>query len=187
MTSTVDTPIVPLAEPCYYRSFAAYEIPFRPVEPVTFAETEQLRAFCLAYHGQAGRVVRFDKILLVWAEKEPRLLALPTHKEPGSAICFAVNPDPSGGEPKVGDEVEYVETEACDEFFAGEVLSLGMECKIRRFRREISFTEAYDYWPSGRLRSRVKCRAGEKPVAEYYDVNGNKLSEQVLNGIEANS
>ncbi len=185
MTPTINALVVPLPNPRYYRSFAAYEIPFRPVEEVTFAGTERLRSYCHAYHDQAGRVVRFDKILLVWAEKEPRLVALSTAEEPGTPVYLAVIPDPSGAEPKIGEQIAYGDTEDREEFFTGEVLPSGVECKVRRFRRDTVFTETYAYWPSGRLRSRVKSRQGQKPVVEDYDADGNKIDEPLPNGVLA--
>ncbi len=179
MTRTINTPFVPLVGPCYYEGFATYKIPFCPIDPVTFADTEGHSSFYLAYHDQAGRVVRFDKLRRVWADKEPRIVALPTAREPGSAVYCAVVVDSPGSEAKVGQELEYAETEELDDFFAGNVLPSGLECKVRRFRREIAFTDTYAYWPNGRMRSRIKSGPDRETVEEYYDANGNKIAERI--------
>ena len=71
MTRPLDPPTTLITGPRYYRWFASYEIPFRPVDPVVFAETEGLPGYYAAYYDRAGRVVRFDKIQLVRVTKEP--------------------------------------------------------------------------------------------------------------------
>ncbi len=180
MTPTIDTPVVPLADPGYYLWCACYEIPFRPTDPVAFADTEGVRSFYLAYHDQAERVVRIDKLWLVWAEKEPRMVALPIAREPGSTIYFAVTVDSAGGTAQVGQQLEYVETEELDEFFAGEVLPSAVECKVRWFRRELALTDTFAYWPNGRLRSWLQSGPDRETVEEYYDADGNKITEQTV-------
>ncbi len=179
MIPTIDAPVAPPTGPRYYRSFASYEIPFRPIEPVAFADTEGLRSFYVAYHDRSGRVVRFDKLRLVRVEKEPRTCALPTAREPGSAVYFAAVSNPSGGEPQLGGQLAYPETEAHDEFFAGVVGPSGKDCKVTRLRREVAFTDTYAYWPGGRLRSRVKSGPEQDAVGEYYDADGNKVEDRV--------
>ena len=175
MTRTLDPPAALVTAPRYYRWFASYEIPFRPVDPVAFAETEGLRGYYVAYHDLAGRVVRFDKVRLVRVTKEPWTPAPSVAVEPGVAVYFIAVPDPSGDKREPGDRIEYLETEEYDEFFAGEIESSTRAGTIARLRREVAFTDTYSYWPNGRMRSRVKSGPGQESVGEYYDADGNPI------------
>ena len=82
MTTNEPSVLRPSA-PSYFRSFVSYEIPFRPDEPVHFADTEGLRSFYAAWRDPAGRVIRFDKVRLVRAENAaPRPFELPAAEPP---------------------------------------------------------------------------------------------------------
>ena len=59
-------------------------------------------------------------------------------------------------------------------------MSSGLECKVKRFRREIAFTDTYADWQNGRLRSRIKSGPDRETVEEYYNADGNKLAEQTV-------
>src|SRR4051794_34619249 len=109
MNTVANSPVAPVQGPQYYRSFAGYEIPFRPDEPVKFADTVGLRSFYTAYHDAAGRVIQFDKIQLVRAAKEPRQFPLAAARTPGAPIYFeVVHPGPAQ-EPTPGEELDYRE------------------------------------------------------------------------------
>src|SRR5271166_3450859 len=93
--------------PRYSRSFVSYEVPFRPDDPVKFADTEGLRSFYAAYHDPTGRVVRFDKVQLVRAEKAPRELELPVAEPPGATIYFEAVRGPLPGEFAGEKKIDY--------------------------------------------------------------------------------
>jgi hypothetical protein len=158
--------------PRYYRSFASYKIPFEPDEPVEFADTAGLRSYYVAYHDAAGRVVRFEKVSLVRAEKEPREFALPAPEEPDATLYFRVVRDSASKEPCLGEQLDYRQTESLTEFFAGKVDAPGKTCRAGLFRRESAFTEAYDYWPNSRLRKRT--RVGS---VVHFDREGRPIAE----------
>ena len=178
MTRTLDPLAALVTGPRYYRWFASYEIPFRPVDPVAFADTEGLYGYYAAYHDLAGRVVRFDNIQLVRVSKEPWTPASSVVCKPGVAVYFTAVPGPSGGKRIPGDQIEYPEIEAFDEFFAGSIESSARTGTIALLRREDAFTDTYTYWPNGRMRSRVKSGPDQKSVSEYYDARGKQIDEQ---------
>jgi hypothetical protein len=177
-TATLDPPATAITGPCYYRWFASYEIPFRPVDPVAFADTEGLYGYYAAYHDLAGRVVRFDSIHLVRVTKEPWTPAPSVACKPGVAVYFTAVPGPSGGQRELGEQIEYAETEQCGEFFAGSIDSSTRTGTFALLRREVAFTDTYTYWPNGRMRSRVKSGPDQKSVSEYYDARGKQIDEQ---------
>lgn len=159
----------------YYRSFASYEIPFRPVKPVSYAETEGLAGYYAAYRDPAGRVVRFDKIGLVRLSRETWI---PSPLDPPGSSFFIAVSGPGEAEYHPGTPIAYTETEKLDEFFVAVVESPGTPSTLVRLRREITFTDTYTYWPNGEMRSRVKGPANKPSVTEYYDTEGNRLEER---------
>jgi hypothetical protein len=180
MNRTQDLPTALVTGPRYYRWFASYEIPFRPVDPVTFADTEGLYGYYAAYRDLAGRVIRFDKIRLERVSKEPWTPPSSLAVEPGVAVYFTAVPGPSGGKRIPGDRIEYLEIEAIDEFFAGSIDPSTRTGTIALLRREVAFTDTYTYWPNGRMRSRVKSGPNQQPVSEYYDTDGKQIDEQAF-------
>jgi hypothetical protein len=165
--------------PQYYRTFGGYKIPFHPVGPWSFADTEAKSAYCSVYHSATGRVVRFDKIELVRLEKEPREVALIPPAEPEDTIYFAVATGAAPGEVSIGERLTYEDTEHREEFFAGHAGPTGKTGKVQRFRREIAFTDIYEYWPNGRMRRRIKNGAGKPPSEENYDRYGDRVAERI--------
>jgi hypothetical protein len=155
--------------PGYFRSFASYEIPFRPDEPVEdFAGTEGLKSFYRAYFDAGGRVRQFDKLLMVRSEEEDREFKLSADEKPGSTVYFEVVRDPLTRVPGIGKRLTYPETEQLPEFFAGEVDSLGKACRVLLLGREISFSDTYEYWPTGRLRTRSTTKKDSPASLEHY-------------------
>jgi len=154
--------------PRYFRSFVSYEMPFRPDEPVEgFAETEGLKSFYRVYFAADDRVHQFDKLLMVRAEKEGRAVELSEKEAPGSAVYFEVDRDRETGEVSVGKRLKYPETEHIVEFVAGQADSSGRVCQTVVFKREIAFSDTYDYWPTGRLRLRTTIKTKHPPQATY--------------------
>ncbi len=163
--------------PRYFRSFAPYEIPFRPDEPVEdFADTEGLKSFYRAYFDSEVRVRQFDKLLLVRAEKEEREIVLSAKELPGSAVYFAVLRDP---QPGVGKQLTYSNTEQLAEFFTGAVESSGQTCRAVLFQREIAFSDTYDYWPNGRLRTRTMTKKDHPPLVVHFNDKGRPVTASV--------
>ena len=177
MTTTVQPSAGPLSGPCYYRSFISYDIPFRPDNLVEFADTAGLRSFYAAYRDAAGRVVRFEKLRLVRMDKEPRRFEVSAPEEDGNTVYFAVVRDPASRQTKLGKQLDYRETEPLDEFFAGKVDDGGRTYLATEFRKEIAFSEAYDYWPNGHLRQRTMTGPDQPPGVEHYDPEGQRIAD----------
>jgi hypothetical protein len=151
------------------------KIPFGPLEPFAFADTEGLRSFYAVYHDRDGRVVRFDKLRFVRVEKGPREVKLPAAEEPGAALYFKLVPGAAPAAPGVGTRIEYPETELLDEFFAGKVGPSGVDGKVALSRKEVAFTDTYTYWPNGQLRTRVMSGPDQPSTEEHFDADGRKL------------
>ena len=177
MTITINPPITRPTGPRYDRSFASYEIPFRPDDPAEFVDTAGLASFYVASHDPAGRVIQFDKLRLVRVGNPTRTLELTAPDKPGASVYFKVIRDSAGREPDVGEQIDYQDTEHLQEFFAGNVARSGQTCQASLFRREIAFSEAYEYWPNGRLRKRAMTGPDQAPAVAHYDRNGRLLPE----------
>ncbi len=169
----------------YFRSFLSYEIPFRPDDPITVADTEGLHTFYIAYYDPAGRLIRFDKLQLVRAGTGPLTFTLPSPAKPGTMACFAVLGDPANNEPSIGDRLDFPATEALVQFFAGKVASDGLTGAATLFRKDIAFSDSYDYWPNGRLRKRVLTRTGHLPTIVVYDQDGRPTTDGMPETSEA--
>jgi hypothetical protein len=151
--------------PRYFRSFASYEIPFQPDEPVEkFAQTEGLKSFYRAFFDSENRVCRFDKLLMVRVEKEEHEIKLPVKGSPGAAVYFEVVRDPQTRKSSVGKRLTYLQTEKLEEFYVAEVDSSGQKCRAVLFARETAFSDTYNYWPSGCLRTRTTTKKDSPPV-----------------------
>jgi hypothetical protein len=173
---TADTPATAPIRPRYYRWFASYEIPFRPTEEVEFADTEGLWGYCSAYKDRTGRVIRFDKWNVFYGEQNPREVKLPKAQPPETAVYFEVVRDPATGEASIGKQIEYVDTELLDQFFAGRVDPSGQTCQGRLLHRARQFSDTYVYWPNGEMKTRIMTKAGQSPVARYYDPEGREIA-----------
>ena len=128
-----DTSVLGANTPGYFRSFASYEIPFRPDEPIDFVDTEGLRSFYAAYRDAAGRLIRFDKVRLVRAENAPRPFALAAGEPPGATLYFKARRDPATLVPRPGEQLDYKQTEPLNEFFVAQVDSTGRNCQATLF------------------------------------------------------
>jgi len=57
--------------PYYFATWSGYDLPRRPVEPITLAEAKKRRAYIEAYYDEKGRLTRIAKYLdgkLAWAD-----------------------------------------------------------------------------------------------------------------------
>jgi hypothetical protein len=151
----------------YFRSFASYEIPFRPQDPLSFAQTEGLASFYKVYLDLAGRVVRFDKIRLVRMPEQN--IGLPYQASPGQAVYFESVRDSASEKVGVGQKTDYAQTELANEFFVGVVDQGGQTCSGRLIRKEIAFSDVYEYGASGRLRRRTLTGLDRMPTITNYD------------------
>src|SRR5262245_32266915 len=95
-------PVPVILPPRYYRSFAAYRIPFQPVDALDYAATEGLVTFYTAYSDLSGRILQFDKMLLVRAEEPAQVVQLAAPATPGTTLYFRAQPTATGGQ--VADE-----------------------------------------------------------------------------------
>ncbi len=167
------------AGPRYSRSFASYEVPFRPDEPIDFADTEGLKSFYASYHDQAGRVVRFDKVQLVRADNAAQEFELPIAAPPGAAVYFEVVRGPATPGLRLGARLDYPQTEHLTELYAGKVGPSGKTGQATLFRKEIAFSDTYDYWPTGHLRKRTMTGPDQPPSVTHYDREGRPVASPV--------
>jgi hypothetical protein len=162
MTATTSAPIPALVTgPRYYRSFASYYIPFRPVDELTYAQTEGA-AYSVAYHDAEGRVVSFAKVQLVRPSKDERLIPLAGGRAPGTRVYFA----PDGTEP-----IGYADTADLPAYDVGTVGPSGLSVAVVRIEKRIALHDVYIYRSDGTLRER-RTESGGRTAVEVYDRTG---------------
>jgi hypothetical protein len=159
--------------PRYFRSFASYELPYRPLDPVEFKGTAGLATYYRADFDEAGRVVCFDKILL---ERVSRgTFKLPHAERPGLPVYYDAhrNSDDKAAPYK---RIDYAETESQSEFIAGTVDDTGLVAHVSHLRRNTEFRDEYTYWPNGQLRRRTRnIPRSAVAVEEHYDADGRRI------------
>src|SRR5262249_12994367 len=87
-------------------------------------------------------------------------------------VYFAVDRS-NEAEPKPGRDVSYTETEPFDEFFVGEIDQPGQSCHLTLFQKETTFSDTYEYWPTGRLRKRTMITPDRPPSVMLAYQEGN--------------
>lgn len=168
--------------PRYFRSFAPYYIPFRPIDETTYANTAGLAAYAIAYFDSSGRVVRFTKVQLVRPNAENARMAVEGPTIPGSNVYFAANENNQ----MIGKRIAYLDTADRTDYFAGTVDPAGRSAEVARVMKQEAFTELYTYWPTGRLRERWTHLPDKTTRNEYYDQKGNAITERIaFQGSEA--
>lgn len=161
----------------YSRSFVSYEMPFRPNGVVSFAETEGLHSYYIAYYNDTGRVAQFDKILFVRLTTTPRDFRLESHTTPGTLVYFRKQADSADTDPALGDQIPHAETETLTEFFVGTVGPNGETGTASLYRKQTAFSDSYEYWRNGQLRQRTMSRDGLPPEKVLnYDKHGHLLA-----------
>lgn len=173
------------AGPRYYRSFASYHIPFRPIDEMTYPETEGLAAYYVVFRDFAERVVRFTKIQVEQLRPGHEFyMALQPPASPGTMVYFAVT-DQSERFPNRDDQIQYSDTLDRREYYTGIIEFDRTEAKVVRVKKQEVFTDEYEYWPSGQLRKRVTSRPGQPIVFESYDERGRLVkTERVVPNVE---
>jgi hypothetical protein len=120
-----------------------------PDEPITFAQTKSLDAYCEAYYGEGGRLARFVKRLV--RRKPLGNLPLEKKRPPGRLIFF-----PICELKKISscEDISYESTEGKDAYFEGRVGPSGVVVALVKVTRELFFDDNWDYWPNGKPRER---------------------------------
>jgi hypothetical protein len=160
----------------YYKSWASYQIPMRPTDPVDFKQTETLDAFYLAAYDADGRLRRFTKYLVERAPVGRQPLA--GSRPPHSILYFAA---PSATDdappPKLApaDEIDYPATEGLVSYFKGQVDDSGKALELERIRRRTFFVDEYVYWPNGKLKERVMTGADGTAKKSSFDEDGQQI------------
>lgn len=49
--------------PHYFKSFAGYNIPFHPIDPVSESEAKTLKAYYITFYNDKGKITEFAKFL----------------------------------------------------------------------------------------------------------------------------
>ena len=154
----------------YYKSWASYQIPMRPVDPIDFAQTEPLTSFYLATFDQSNRLKRFVKYLV--ERKSVGIRHLQGRSAPNSVVYFAALPSSAASEVDMGKALVYQDTAGCSVYFRGVVDSTGDQADLQMVRRSIFFTDEYSYWPNGQLKERVMTKKDGTVVKTRFDEHG---------------
>jgi hypothetical protein len=154
----------------FFRSFAAYDIPLRPQDPISFEDTKALSSYCLVQFEPEGRISSFTKIIL--ERQGSGELPLAERFEPGAVMFFKESAPGEEMQRLLSKSVPYSETQNQEAYYRGTVASSGRGLCWELLARKVLFKETYKYHPDGKLKERVVHR-GDGSVSRWlYDEKG---------------
>jgi hypothetical protein len=157
----------------YFRSWASYEIPMRPVDPVTYEGSEELASYYVGSYDERGRLVRltkvFREVLLT------RNIEMETDLAPGTRLYFEATPSAQPGQ-----RISFSATEALDAYFRGVVVEPGRYVELEMISRTIFFGDEYAYWPNGTLRHRIAQKRDGSRTETFFDESGRQMVPQAV-------
>ena len=159
----------------YFKSWASYHIPRRPVDPITYSATEPLESFYLAIYDASGKLAKFTKYL---REMDPAGRLSVEAKHPArKAIYFQAVPD-AHGNLRPGNELPYSETTGLSVYFKGITDSTGKSVELELVHVAIFFSDEYSYWPNGKLKDYVSRGEDGMVIRRSYDSSGKELPQR---------
>lgn len=159
----------------YFRSWASYHIPMRPVEPISYAETEPMETYYLAIYNNSGDLVRFTKYLR--ERGAAGRVSLAAKRSPRSMIYLEATADASGHF-GAGKELSYLQTKGVPAYFKGIVDDTGLSADIEFVRQIVFFTDQYSYWPNKKLKERVMHGDDGTVIRSFFDQSGTEIPQQ---------
>ncbi|MGH7674935.1 MAG: hypothetical protein ACREMV_06655 [Gemmatimonadales bacterium] len=155
-------------QPYYYASWAGYNPPVKPHQPIDYASAEASNAFSVFVFDGQGRVVSFAKWLASTTQADPALLA--GQPLPPGLHLFAAGRDGSEGP---GPELSLDDTKRLSDYYRAQVDADGRVAAFGRVHRQQMLRHEYEYWENGGLR---QARYGPPPVTvEHFDREGRKV------------
>jgi hypothetical protein len=154
----------------YFKSWASYEIPMRPANPVSYSETEGLTTYYLGEYDEQANLVRFVKFLReVRASERARVPVEGRNK----TVYFDALPE--GNRYRPGRQLAYAETEGRPAYFTG---SPGGENRadVNLVMQTVFFDDEYSYWPNRQLKQRVMRKKDGTVLKWAFDRAGNEIS-----------
>lgn len=154
----------------YYKTWVSYKIPMQPTGPITYAETEKLNSFYLAYYN-GQQLVRFIKYLV--KKKELGIIKLSQSRTTHLKIFFESLTDLNNlTESSLGEEISYIATENKQTYYVGYVDNTGFSMQLQQVEHQIFFCDDYAYWPDGTLKERVMTKQDGSILRTQYDERG---------------
>jgi hypothetical protein len=159
----------------YFKSWASYQIPMRPIDPIGYIDTESLTSFYLAEYDDRDELVRFTKYLRKAAATKEMP---PNDRRPaGNFGYFSALPDDEGHfKPRA--EIYYGDTEGSSEYFRTYVAKADNVLKMELIRTTVFFMDEYAYWPNKHLKSRIMHKKDGTVIKVSYDETGNEVRRE---------
>ncbi len=157
----------------YFRSWASYEIPMRPVDPVTYEGSEELASYYVARYDEHGRLVQLTKIFREALLTRDHEMEMDFAR--GTRVYFEATPSAQPGQ-----RISFAATEALDAYFRGVVADPGRHVKLELIRRTVFFSDEYAYWPNGTLRHRIAQKRDGSRTETFFDESGRQMVPQAV-------
>lgn len=152
----------------YFKSWASYNIPMRPIDPIEYVATEPLKSFYLGEFDQSGRLIRFTKYLKE-VQGTTRVPLASSNSLDKARYLAAVKQD---DELKPSAEITYEATEGVPHYFQVASHEPGNVAKLELIHMSVFFVDEYTYWTHNQLKTRTMKRKDGTVLRTSYDECG---------------
>jgi hypothetical protein len=151
----------------YFKSWAGYSFPRRPVGPIVYADTEALNSFYAAGYDENGHLTMFTKFLKRQGKQINSSQLLKA--SPGVTKYFKIVSG-DDGQIKVGEELKYVDTEGVASYFQGRANENGYIQVLTTIMITVFFEDRYIYDSNHKLLSRELLKEDGSTSREIFEV-----------------
>ena len=156
----------------YFKSWASYQIPMRPTQPLSYQETENLASYYLGYYSEDGRLVRFIKFL---RKPTPGGTVQLEHSKATAGILYFSAEKHGQAEYSVGSPLNFEQTSSHAVYYKGIVKPNDNTVKLELIQTDVFFVDDYTYWPNGNLKSRTMQKQTGEIQHKDYDESGTEI------------
>jgi len=156
----------------YYSSWTGYNVPLKPQGPIKYEEAELLRAYCIGYLDQDGRLLRFEK----WLVRRTTTLLdnqLRERYENLPGVYFFSVP-PSGEQSIVGDSITIGDTQTVEMYLKLVVDQTGSIDTFEKVTKQMMLRHEYEYWDNGTVKECRFTQEGKPGGVFKFDRKGNR-------------
>lgn len=158
----------------YFKSWASYHIPMRPIDPIEYGATETLKAFYLGEFDAGDTLIRFTKYLRD-ARGTTRVTLPPSNSPMNQRYLSAVKEQE---QLRPGSEILYQETEGKSHYFRVVSIESGNVAKLELIHTSVFFVDEYSYWPNKQLKTRTTTKSDGTVLRTSFDESGKETGKK---------
>lgn len=162
-----------MANEQYFKSWASYAIPMRPVHPISYEESEELSSYYLAVYDQQGNLTRFTKFV----REALRTVDLKADDDLTLGTRLYFEATRSG---QIGQRIDFSATKGLENYLSGVVATLDRNVELKLMSQTVFFEDEYKYWPNGSLKHRIAWKSDGSRTETFFDESGREIVPQAV-------